>query len=201
MGEKKETVRKEKSFGALPPEARHMKVLEAAKAESSDPSRRSVLGASAAIGVGWVAFGGATVLAFGPMFQRFMMPNALEEPDPRVRVGPLKKYAEMAVGQVNEDFKPQGIRIIRTEDSVAALTTICTHLGCITNWLRNEKKFKCPCHGSGFYQDGVNFEGPAPRPLERFKVSVEEGVVIVDKSKRFHYELGQWDSPESYITV
>ena len=35
------------------------------------------------------------------------------------------------------------------------------------NWLDGEQKFKCPCHGSGFYMTGVNFEGPAPRPLER----------------------------------
>ena len=39
---------------------------------------------------------------------------------------------------------------------------VCTHLGCTPNWLEAEQKFKCPCHGSGFYKDGINFEGPAP---------------------------------------
>jgi cytochrome b6-f complex iron-sulfur subunit len=130
-----------------------------------------------------------------------MMPNVLEEPDPKVRVGPLEVYASMLPGQVNEDFKPQGIWMIRTEEKVAALSTTCTHLGCIPNWLPNDHKFKCPCHGSGFRQNGINFEGPAPRPLERFKISVTDGLVLVDKSKHFQYEKGQWDNPESCLGV
>ena len=50
---------------------------------------------------------------------------------------------------------------------------MCTHLGCTPNWLSEENKFKCPCHGSGYYMNGVNFEGPTPRPLERFAVTVD----------------------------
>ena len=61
-------------------------------------------------------------------------------------------------------------------------STICTHLGCTPNWLEAENKFKCPCHGSGFYMSGINFEGPAPRPLERVTVSLaDDGQVLVDK--------------------
>ena len=69
-------------------------------------------------------------------------------------------------------------------------------------WLEAEKKFKCPCHGSGFKMSGVNFEGPAPRPLERYAVRrTEEGEIIVDKSRKFQRELGQWDDPDSYILL
>ena len=51
-------------------------------------------------------------------------------------------------------------------------------------WLDAEQKFKCPCHGSGFYKDGINFEGPAPRPLERYAIRVaEDGQLEVDKSR------------------
>jgi len=54
-----------------------------------------------------------------------------------------------------------------------------------------EDKFKCPCHGSGFYKSGMNFEGPAPRPLDRFKISVgEDGQLVVDKSKVFKMQAG-----------
>ena len=57
----------------------------------------------------------------------------------------------------------------------------CTPSGLYPNWLAAEGKFKCPCHGSGFTPDGLNIEGPAPRPLERFKVALgEEGQIIVD---------------------
>ncbi|MHC5112164.1 MAG: 4Fe-4S domain-containing protein [Planctomycetota bacterium] len=186
----------------LPPDARQAKVLEAAKKISEEPdmARRGVAG-GAALAVGWAAFGLGLGTSIGPAFGRFLMPNVLEEPDPRVRVGPLKKYVEMSPGDVNEDFKPQGIWMIREQDRIAALNIICTHLGCIPNWLPNDRKFKCPCHGSGYRPDGVNFEGPTPRPLERFKLVVDGGQVIVDKSKKYQYELGQWDMLGSFLEV
>jgi cytochrome b6-f complex iron-sulfur subunit len=183
----------------LPPDARYGKVLEAARgmAGGEKITRRAVVTAA---GVGWVAFAGASA-AGGLALQRFMFPNALEEPDTRIPIGDLSKYLEMPVGQVNEDFKPQGIWIVRLEGAIAALSTTCTHLGCIPNWLEAERKFKCPCHGSGFMQSGVNFEGPAPRPLERCQISIEDGMVVVDKSKRFQEEKGEWSNPDSFISV
>ena len=73
---------------------------------------------------------------------------------------------------------------------------MCTHLGCTPNYLSAENKFKCPCHGSGFRLTGVNFEGPAPRPLERARVALaDDGQILVDKSRKFQYELGQWKDP------
>jgi cytochrome b6-f complex iron-sulfur subunit len=191
-----------KDPGDLPPDARQARVLEAAKKarDDAEEGRRAFVG-SAALAVGWVAFGTGAGVAAGPAFGRFMMPNVLEEPDPRVRVGKLQRYVEMEPGAVNEDFKPQGIWMIRQEDRVAALSIICTHLGCIPNWLPNDRKFKCPCHGSGYKQDGINFEGPTPRPLERFRIYIERGVVVVDKSKKYQYELGQWDQQGSYLLV
>lgn len=193
---------KRKDPQALPPDARQARVLEEAKKTAKDPgtTRRSFVG-NAALATGWVFFGVGTGVSVGPAFARFMMPNVLEEPDPRVRVGKMQRYAEMQPGAVIEDFKPKGIWMIRVEDRVAALSIICTHLGCIPNWLPNDRKFKCPCHGSGYRQNGINFEGPTPRPLERFRVFVEDGIVVVDKSKKYQYELGQWDMPGSYIEV
>lgn len=184
----------------LPPDGRQARVLEAARKQKGtvDKQRRAVV-SGAALTVGWVGFGAGAGIAAGPGFLRFMMPNVLEEPDPTIRVGKLSNYMEMQPKDVNEDFKPQGIWIIREEDRIAALNIICTHLGCIPNWLPNDQKFKCPCHGSGYYYDGINFEGPTPRPLERFRVYVDEGILIVDKSKKYQYELGQWDEPGSYI--
>ncbi len=186
----------------LPPDARQAKLVEAAKKASKDPDagRRTVAG-GAALAVGWVAFGTGLGVSIGPAFGRFMMPNVLEEPDPRIRIGPKKRYLEMAVGEVNEDYKPQGIWMIRLDDRIAALNIICTHLGCIPNWLPNDKKYKCPCHGSGYTFDGINFEGPTPRPLERFKILEEGGIVVVDKSKKYQHELGQWDQKDSFLPV
>ena len=65
-----------------------------------------------------------------------------------------------------------------------------------------EEKFKCPCHGSGFRSSGINFEGPAPRPLERYKISLApDGQIIVDKNKSFKQEKGEWEREESFLKV
>ena len=92
--------------------------------------------------------------------------------------------------------------IVRTNEIIYVLSTVCTHLGCTPNWLEAESKFKCPCHGSGFYMTGINFEGPAPRPLERFRISIgDDGQIVVDKSKKFQQEKGEWSDPESFVRV
>ena len=96
--------------------------------------------------------------------------------------------------------------IVNTEyngqQQIFALKSVCTHLGCTPNWLEAEQKFKCPCHGSGFYKDGINFEGPAPRPLERYAISLaSDGQIEVDKSRTFQEEMGQWNDPASFIPV
>jgi cytochrome b6-f complex iron-sulfur subunit len=135
---------------------------------------------------------------------RFMFPNILIEPPTRFKVGFPDTYAP---GQVETKFIPQfGVWLVRFEfegqPMIFALKSVCTHLGCTPNWLEAEQKFKCPCHGSGFYKDGVNFEGPAPRPLERYAISLaDDGQLQVDKSRTFQQELGQWKDPASFIPV
>ena len=135
---------------------------------------------------------------------RFMFPNILIEPPTRFKVGFPDAYAP---GQVETKYIPQfGVWLVRYEvegqPMIYALKSVCTHLGCTPNWLEAEQKFKCPCHGSGFYKDGVNFEGPAPRPLERYAISLaDDGQLLVDKSRTFQQELGQWNDPASFVNV
>ena len=90
--------------------------------------------------------------------------------------------------------------IVREEDGFYALSGVCTHLGCTPAWLASENKFKCPCHGSGFKRSGVNFEGPAPRPLERHKIVLaEDGQLLIDKGKLFKQEKDEWNKPEAFL--
>ncbi len=172
----------------------------AAEEEATALPRRSFVSGTA-LTVGWVILGGGLGVVMAPAVGRYLVPNVVEEPDPRVRVGRLQRYADMVPGDVDEEFKPSGVWIIREKGRIAALSTICTHLGCVPNWSPRDRVFKCPCHGSGYRADGVNFEGPAPRPLERFRLFIENGTVVVDKSKVYRGELGQWDLPGSYIPV
>ena len=150
------------------------------------------------IGLGWAAFA-ASALAAAAVSGRFLFPNVLFEPPSAFKAG---LPTELLPDRVDERFKARGVWLVRNEEGVYALSTICTHLGCTPNWLENEQKFKCPCHGSGFYKSGINFEGPAPRPLERYAVALaEDGQILVDKSKKFQYEKGQWTSPEAFLKL
>ena len=154
------------------------------------------------IAAAWVTFT-AAVSTMTLMCVRFMFPNVLAEPPSTMKVGLPSNYEPE---EVSERFKAEwGFWIVRStrydgQDIIYALQSVCTHLGCPPNWLAAEQKFKCPCHGSGFYVSGINFEGPAPRPLERFKVTLaDDGQIMVDKSQKFQQELGQWSDPDSFI--
>jgi cytochrome b6-f complex iron-sulfur subunit len=135
---------------------------------------------------------------------RFMFPNILTEPPSRFRVG---FPGDLATGQVETRHKAKhGVWVVRHEyegqTQIYALKAVCTHLGCTPNWLEGERRFKCPCHGSGFYKDGINFEGPAPRPLERYAIRVAgDGQLEVDKSRTYREELGQWSDPSCFVKV
>ena len=148
--------------------------------------------------IAWTTFS-ATMIGWLLGTVRFLYPNVLSEPPSKFKVGFPDQFEE---GKVVERFKDQNAWIVKYQGIMYALSTTCTHLGCTPNWLEREEKFKCPCHGSGFKISGVNFEGPAPRPLERWGLSVgDDGQLVVDKSKKFQRELGQWDNPESFIKV
>lgn len=151
------------------------------------------------LAIGWLAFG-ASMAAYGAMFVRFLFPNVLFEPKQSFLAGFPDEYV---VGAVSERWKAsQAVWIVRDTETLYVLSTVCTHLGCTPNWLENEGKFKCPCHGSGFYKTGINFEGPAPRPLERFRVALtDSGEILVDKTKKFQQEKGEWTQPESFLVV
>jgi cytochrome b6-f complex iron-sulfur subunit len=174
-----------------------------AKPPAKAPTRRGFLAGLTWMGAAWTSFtAGMGLLTLGTV--RFMFPNVLSEPPSTFRAGDAVNYEE---AKVDDRFKTVGAWVIRNRDErgrdiIYALSTTCTHLGCTPNWLEGEKKFKCPCHGSGFKISGVNFEGPAPRPLERYAISrSEDGQIVVDKSRKFQRELGQWDDADSYILL
>ncbi len=178
------------------------------KADGKTPVKKNAEAAPAAIsrreffpwlGAAWAAYTASFLAALGAM-TRFMFPNVLFEPAPTFRAGFPEEFT---MGAVDERFKEKfGVWIVRNEQGIYALSTTCTHLGCTPNWLSNEVKFKCPCHGSGFYMTGINFEGPAPRPLERYRVVLaEDGQVLVDKTKKYQQEKGQWTDAEAFLRL
>ncbi len=155
------------------------------------------------LAIGFIALGGVLTL-WTLATVRFMFPNVLREPPSKFKVGSRDGFS---AGQVQTKYKAQyGIWVVNTqyhgEQQLVALKSVCTHLGCTPNWLEAEQKFKCPCHGSGYYKDGINFEGPAPRPLERYAIQIaDDGQVEIDKSRTFQEEMGEWGDPACFIPV
>jgi len=155
-------------------------------------SRRDFMGR-----LGWGVFGaftGITLLGF----LRSAFPRVLFQPPTSFKAGFPKDFT---VGEISEKFKKDfRVWIIRTEEGFYALFAKCTHLGCTPRWLAAETKFKCPCHGSGFYKTGINFEGPAPRPLERLRITLaEDGQIVIDKGVKYLYEKGDWTKPGAFL--
>ncbi len=70
------------------------------------------------------------------------------------------------------------------EKGFAAVSAVCTHLGCTIQYFTSDGRFHCPCHGSTFAGDGKVMHGPAPKPLEWFEVALaRDGQLRIDKDK------------------
>jgi cytochrome b6-f complex iron-sulfur subunit len=176
----------------------------AAKAATRDPDDTSpLLNRRAWMGLAWGTFSAGSAIALAAT-GRFMFPNVLNEPPQQFKAGFPNEYGMGVDERWKEKF---GVWLVRTPDDISAhaggfyaLLTVCTHLGCTPNYLSAENKFKCPCHGSGYRLTGINFEGPTPRPLERCRVALaDDGQILVDKSRKFQYELGQWTDPDAFL--
>jgi len=162
---------------------------------------------------GWGALLNAVgILTLG--FTRFMFPRVLFEPSTIFNAGLPSDYSPNTVSE--KLVKRERAWIAHQVDGQGnswfiAVLTICTHLGCTPRWFPVENKFKCPCHGSGFrgfdFERGrdilaLNFEGPAPRPLERLKIwTGDDGSIWVDRGVKFLWEKGQWADPASKAKV
>jgi cytochrome b6-f complex iron-sulfur subunit len=139
---------------------------------SSEISRRDFLNDVAAGALG-IAGLGAMVVTY-----RYLSPNALFEPSTTFRAGNPDLYPVNSV-TFNQD---QQVYIVRTQEGFYAVSAVCTHLGCITQWKPDANLIACPCHGSKFKSDGTKVEGPAPRSLPHFSITLTpDGELLVDK--------------------
>ena len=133
------------------------------------------------------------------MFLRFFFPRALYEPKTKFKIG---YPSDFGFGVDTKFQSAHRIWVVRNTEGIFVIYAVCTHLGCTPDWKPAENKFKCPCHGSGFYKSGINFEGPAPRPLERLRITrAEDGQILIDKAVKYLYEKGQWDKPGAFLKV
>ena len=107
------------------------------------------------------------------------------------RIGPP---ADFAVGVDRRFLQSHRVCVVRNASRLYAIYARCPHKGCTPDWIASDTKFKCPCHesrfcmGSAFDGNGINCEGPAPRPLDRAHIEVDErGNVVADLSKLYQW--------------
>jgi cytochrome b6-f complex iron-sulfur subunit len=140
--------------------------------KDDEPSRRDFLNEIAAGALGVAGLGAAVVTV------QYLSPNVLFEPPLSFRVGSPESYPVDSVTYLED----QQVYIVRTPQGFYAVSAVCTHLGCMTQWNPAAKLIQCPCHGSVFKSDGTVEQGPAPRALQHFAMRLlTDGNLLVDK--------------------
>lgn len=143
---------------------------------SGDPIGRRTLLARVGVGIAGAAMGAPIVMSV-----RSLVPNALYEMPRKVKVGPPTHFADGP-----SFLKDQRVFVFREGPTFHCLSAVCTHLGCTVQLVREDRtqhvEFHCPCHGSKYKEDGTNYAGPAPRPLDYFRLELapDDGQLVVD---------------------
>ena len=136
------------------------------------------------------------------MFLRFFLPRSITEPSSTFKIGFPGDYSLGVDTKYQQQYR---IWVDKTSDRLFVVYARCTHLGCTPDWKASENKFKCPCHGSGYDSEAINFEGPAPRPMDRAYVELDaEGQIRVDVSKLYKWPKGErneFNDPGAYISL
>lgn len=141
------------------------------KKESTGANRRELIMLGSALGLMGLAAAGTGGALFKYMF-------------PVVTYGTPKKFLVPIVDlpEVGDEmiFEDQKVLLRRqTQKEVAAISLVCTHLGCTVN--RVETGFQCPCHGSQYDSDGIVVGGPAPKTLHWLEIKrVPGGNIEID---------------------
>ena len=137
------------------------------------------------------------------MFLRFFFPRALFEPKTIFSIG---YPSDFGIGVETKFQKDYRIWVVRNTERLFVIYARCTHLGFTPDWKQGENKFKCPCHGSGYDNEGVNFEGPAPRPMDRAYVEIDAtGQIVVDTNRLYIRDVkagrNEFDQPNAFLVV
>src|SRR3974377_2053955 len=145
-------------------EAKYNSIPEAA---DSRPrlSRRDFLNEITLSALGVAGLGGAALT------YQYFSPNVLFEPSTTFRAGNPDLYPVNSVTFLQD----QQVYIVRTLAGFYAVSAVCTHLGCITQWKPGANMIACPCHGSKFQPNGKKIEGQTPAPLPHYAINLTAG--------------------------
>lgn len=156
--------------------------------------------------IGWGCLVSTCALGMRETVQ-FFVPRVIFQPPTRFTISAIDEFISDAgadaYGVIAVDTRWRTERrffIVRERTMIYAVSARCTHLGCSINWFEQERIFRCPCHGSGYRSNGINFSGPAPRRLDRFRIELStEHRIIVDTG--VVYSVERFGADGAYINV
>ena len=128
--------------------------------------------------IAWGAAGALALVEAGGVALTFFSPRVVQgEFGGVIEAGAVESFPPGSV----TPFTQGRFYLVRMADGgFLALYRKCTHLGCAVPWNPADGKFVCPCHASAFEMDGQVINPPAPRPLDRFTITIVDGIVRVD---------------------
>lgn len=151
--------------------------------DDNERGRRTMLGLLTG-GALAAAVGGTGITAV-----RFLWPEVLFEQETRFTLGRPDTIPQGTVVVLPE----QKAYVVHGDAGLFAISATCTHLGCLTRYEKENNRIFCPCHGSRYDTAGTVTNGPAPRPLPRLALTLENGLLVID--------VGQVVSADAVVKV
>ena len=150
----------------------------------------------------------AVTATFGAMFQDFFGPKVLKEPKKVWRVGRSIDFASPA-SSMRRSRKPRpaakgsgSSTSSRTRTGSSRSAPSARTSAAFPNWLPAIRSTSARVTARGITRTASTSKVPTPRPLERFAITMDaDGYVMVDQTKVFRQELGEWEDPESFVTL
>ncbi|MFZ0334055.1 MAG: ubiquinol-cytochrome c reductase iron-sulfur subunit [Candidatus Acidiferrales bacterium] len=137
------------------------------------------------------------------MFLRYFFPRALFEPPTAFNAGYVADYS---LGVDQRFLQSNRCWVVREPGRLFVIFAQCTHLGCTPDWEQAQNIFHCPCHGSEYDSEGINFAGPAPRPMDRCHIVLDpSNQILVDSSQRYIMDpaagTNQFNDTDAFISA
>ncbi len=149
-----------------------------------NPGRRRFLAGVIAFLGGVIAFmlgGGGAVYFLSPAW-RGKKENWVEAgPETDLPEGqPVKKeFIQRTIDGWATNENRGTVWLLKDKGTLTAFNPHCTHLGCPYRWDPDKNLFLCPCHNGVYDKNGRVVSGPPPRPLDRYPMKVENGMITI----------------------
>ncbi len=126
----------------------------------------------------WTGLGATVAAGAVPLGAILLPPPAGKAGGPsRILLGPLSEFPPGSSAGKLLQGKP--VIAFHGSTGIMAVSSRCTHLGCLVNWNAEAEEIRCPCHGGRFDCQGKVLGGPPPTSLEVIPVSIEDGQVWI----------------------